>query len=95
MYSCILQTCTTYMKKSGGPEQKGILRTAVSNLLALISAIYSVIHTGLYTQAVEQPSPSLLEKRRPFPSCLEWDSNVYMYIVHINVHVYTSKVSSV
>ena len=28
-----------YMKKSGGPEQKGILRTAVSSLLALISAV--------------------------------------------------------
>ena len=34
----------TYLHgKSGGPEQKGILRTAVSSLLALISAIYSGI----------------------------------------------------
>ena len=28
-----------YMKKSGGPEQKGILRRAVSSLLALIGAV--------------------------------------------------------
>ena len=39
-----------YMKKSGGPEQKGILWTAVSSLLALISTIYSGIHRELYTQ---------------------------------------------
>ena len=35
-------------KKSGGPEQKGILWTAVLSLLALISAVQ--IHAGLYTQ---------------------------------------------
>ena len=35
---------TVYMKKSGGPEQKSILRTAVSSLLAQSSTIYSGIH---------------------------------------------------
>ena len=37
-------------EKSGGPEQKEILWTAVSSLLALINTIYSGIHAGLYTQ---------------------------------------------
>ena len=32
-------TCTLYMKKSGGPEQKSTLWTAVLSLLALISAV--------------------------------------------------------
>ena len=34
-----VQCTCMYMKKSGGPEQKGILWTAISSLLALISAV--------------------------------------------------------
>ena len=47
-----IHTYEICMKKSGGPEQKGILRTAVSSLLDQRSPAqsYSGIHTGLYTQ---------------------------------------------
>ena len=38
-YMCSVVHVYMYMKKSGGPEQKGILWTAVLSLLALISAV--------------------------------------------------------
>ena len=39
MCKCFCVSYMLYMKKSGGPEQKGILQTAVSSLLALISTV--------------------------------------------------------
>ena len=39
VFVCVHLHVYMYMKKLGGPEQNGILRTAVSSLLALISAV--------------------------------------------------------